>query len=181
MAKIHLHKEIGRRGRKYEVYINHTFYLFTNEGAAVDFLRGVDHYLQDQFELLNFNLINVYAISRKMSWYLSAYDNRGIRLQINDVENDIELTVSRCALPNYVSFSFDKLGGSIHTLQGILGRMNDVCKRKKYTVINAEIRAVSNAVNLQLEAALKFDYKNRKHKANIGKVINMPTHKSKFY
>lgn len=180
MAKIHITKEIRPVGKKYAVCVNHNSYHFTSERAAKDFIRAVDNYLQEQFELLNVNLVNTYAITRRMSWYLTPYDRRSIRLQINNVEEAIELTLSRCGMPNYSSFSFNKLGVSIDTLIGILERMEEVSKRKKYTITCAEIRASLSSCNLQIDAALKFEFKNKKHKANSGKIIQIPTRKSKF-
>ena len=164
MGKIHINKEVSKKGKKYEVFVNHFFYHFTNERAARDFIRSVDNYLQEQFELLNVNLVNVYAISRRLSWYLTSSENIYIRIQIKSVEEAIELTVRHAEMPNYSSFSFDKLGVSIDTLTRILESMEEVCKSKKYTVISAEIRAALSSCNLQLYAAQKFDFKNKKHK-----------------
>jgi len=168
-----LNKGIVKRGIKYEVYINHCAYHLTSKRAALDFLRGADNYLTDQYELLNVNLVGVYSTYRSMSAYLEHYDLKAIRLQINEVEQAIELTATRCGWENYTSFSFDKLGVSIDNLIGVLKRMEEISKRKKYTVIRADIRAKICTCELQIRAAQEFNFSNRKYKANSGQIIEI--------
>lgn len=173
MYKLKLNKGIVKRGLKYEVYINHCTYHLTSKRAALDFLRGADNYLTDQYELLNVNLAAVYITYRRLSAYLDPYDLKAIRVQINEVEEAIELTATRCEWENYTSFCFDKLGVSIDNLRGVLKRMEEVSKRKKYTIVRAEIRAKLSACDLQLRAAQDFNFSNRKYKANSGQVIEI--------
>ena len=173
MSKISINKSIIKVGLKYEVYINHTRYHFKSKRAANDFLRGVDNYLNTQFELLNTNLINVYSTYRHLSNYLDSYDLHAIRLQINEVESAIELTITRSEWENYTSFAFDKLGVSIDVLIGILKRMEEISKQKKYTIVSAEIRSLVSACELQIIGAKQFNFNNRKYKANNGQVIEI--------
>jgi len=171
--RIKLNKGIVKSGRYYEVYINHTTYRLSSKRAAKDFLRGVDNYLNSQFSLLNINLISTYGSYRRMASYLEPYDLHAIRLQIKEVENAIELTFTRCEWENFGSLSFDKLGVSIDILIGILKRMESIGAQKKYTIIAAEARAIITACELQIIAAKEFDFSNKKHKANNGKVIEI--------
>jgi len=173
MQKISINKYIRKNGLNYEVHVNHNTYQFKNRRGAADFIRGVDNYLNTQFELLNNNLISVYSTYRRVSFYLDSYDLQAIRLQINEVEQAIEITLSRCSWDNFTSFAFDKLGVSIDTLIGILKRMEQISKAKKYTIIAAEIRAELSACELQIIAARQFNFENRKYKANRGEVIQM--------
>lgn len=175
-----LNKGVVKRGLNYEVYLNHCTYQLTSKRAALDFLRGADNYLTDQYELLNVNLIGVYSTYRGLSAYLNHYDLKAIRVQIDEVEQAIELTATRCGWENYTSFCFDKLGVSIDTLQGILKRMEEVSKRKKYTVVSAEIRAKVSACELQIRAAQEFNFSNRKYKANSGQIIEINHNQIKF-
>ena len=171
--RIKLHKNIIKRGLKYEVYVNHTTYRLSSKRAAKDFLRGVDNYLNIQFDLLNVNLISAYASYRRMASYLESYDLHAIRLQIKEVESAIEITFTRCEWENYTSLSFDKLGVSIDILIGILKRMESIGAQKKYTIISSELKAIQSACELQILSAQRFDFSNRKHKANNGKVIEI--------
>ena len=171
--RIKLHKNITKRGLNYEVYVNHTTYKLSSKRAANDFLRGVDNYLNSQFNLLNINLINTYGAYRRMASYLEPYDLHSIRLQIKEVETAIELTFTRCEWENFTSISFDKLGISIDILIGILKRMEVIGAKKKYTIISSELLAIKSACELQLMSAQKFDFSNRKHKINKGKIIEI--------
>jgi len=171
--RIKIHKEVVKRGLYYEVYVNHTTYRLSSKRAANDFLRGVDNYLNSQFDLLNINLISTYGAYRRLASYLDSYDLHAIRLQIKEVENAIELAFTRCEWDNYSSLSFDKLGVSIDILIGILKRMESIGAQKKYTIISSEVRSINSACSLQIIAAREFDFSNRKHKANNGKVIEI--------
>jgi hypothetical protein len=172
-VRIKINRDVVKRGLNYEVYVNHTTYRLNSKRAANDFLRGVDNYLNSQYDLLNINLINVYGAYRRMSSYLDSYDLNAIRQQIKEVENAIELTLTRCSWDNYSSFSFDKLGVSLDILIGILKRMEAVGKQKKYTVLSTEVGSLRNACELQIIAAREFNFTNRKHKANNGKIIEI--------
>jgi hypothetical protein len=51
--------------------------------------------------------------------------------------------------------------------------MEAVGKQKKYTVLSTEVGSLRNACELQIIAAREFNFTNRKHKANNGKIIEI--------
>ncbi len=169
--KISLNKEIIMRGRTYNVYICHKQYTFTSRRKAEDFLRAADNYINTQFEAVNTNLISVYATYRRLSWFIHSYDRSSIRLQINEIEQAIELTVSRSDWSSWRDTTFNKLDYSITLLDNILGRMQEISKQKKYTVLSAEIRASINAVQMLKNDADKFQLKNIKYQPDELKIV----------
>jgi len=174
MDKINLNKEIVVRDGTYQVYISNQFFHFSNRRKALDFIRAVDNYLSAQFEMINVNLISVYGTYRRMSWYLEAYDRQAIRLQINEIESAIELSLSRSEWSSWKVTTFAKLDYSIQTLDTILGRMHQVAKQKKYIVLSGEIRSNLKAVDLLKLEANKFDVRNKKHlREPLSKIIQL--------
>jgi hypothetical protein len=178
-AQIKIDKTVEKVDKTYRVYVSHTSYYFKSERAAKDFLRATDNYLNEQFELINANLITTYGTYRRLSSYIHTYDRQAIRLQINSIEEAIELSRDRADWPNYRTFIFDNLAYCIDTLTGIQERMQQISKRKKYTVLAGEIRAGLNASKLQLAAAISFDFKNKKYSSKAPQIINI-TRKIKF-
>ena len=174
MDKIKLNKDIVVRDGTYQVYISNQFYHFSNRRKAEDFIRAVDNYLSAQFEMINVNLISVYGTYRRLSWYLEAYDRQAIRLQINEIESAIELSLSRSDWSSWKVTTFAKLDYSIQTLDTILGRMQQVAKQKKYVVLSGEIRANLRAVDLLKLEANRFDVRNKKHlREPLTKIIQL--------
>ena len=51
--------------------------------------------------------------------------------------------------------------------------MESIGAQKKYTIVSSEVRAIVTACSLQIIAARQFDFSNKKHKANNGKVIEI--------
>jgi hypothetical protein len=171
-AKLKINREILLRGDVYQVYISHRFYTFPSLRKAEDFLRGVDNYLNTQFEMVNANLISVYATYRRLSWYIHSYDRSAIRLQINDVEKSIELSISRADWSSWRDTVFAKLDYSIELLDNVLHRMQEISKEKKYTVLGGEIRANIRSIEMMKVEVERFNFENRKYLASDLQVVH---------
>tara|TARA_R100000541_G_C1878244_1_gene81931 strand:- start:34 stop:576 length:543 start_codon:yes stop_codon:yes gene_type:complete len=170
--KLRINKDIIIRGNIYQVYVNGRFYNFKSRRKAEDFIRAVDNYINTQFEMVNANLISVYGTYRRLSWYIHPYDRTSIRLQINEIEQAIELSIDRSDWSSWRNTIFAKLDYSIELLGHILGRMQDISKQKKYTVLSGEIRSNSAAVELLKIEVQRFETKNKKHLAERLQVVH---------
>lgn len=174
MDKIKLNKDIVVRDGTYQVYLSNQFYHFSNRRKAEDFIRGVDNYLNAQFEMINVNLISVYATYRRLSWYLTNYDRQAIRLQINEIESSIELSLSRSNWSSWKVTTFSKLDYSIELLSAICERMAEISKSKKYIVLSSEIRSNLKAIDMLKLECQRFDVKNKKYlREPFKKIIQM--------
>lgn len=174
MNKIRLNKDFIFRDGVYQVYIANKFYHFGSRRKAEDFIRGVDNYLNAQFELVNSNLIGLYATYRRLSWYLSNYDRQAIRLQINEIEKAIELSISRSEWSSWRVTTFSKLDYCIELLDSTLGRMQEISKQKKYIVLSGEIRAHIMSIDMLKLECERFDVKNKKYlREPFKKIIQM--------
>ena len=174
MSKIKINKDIIERDGAFQVYISNKFYHFKSRRKADDFIRGVDNYLNAQFEMINANLISVYGTYRRLNWYLSNYDRQAIRLQINEIEQSIELSLERSDWSSWRVTTFSKLDYCIEMLDTILGRMQEVSKQKKYIVLSGEIRSNIMAIDLLKLEVQRFEVKNKKYlQEPFPKVIQM--------
>ena len=173
--KLSINKDILVKDNVYQVYVNGRFYNFKSRRKAEDFIRAVDNYINTQFEMVNANLISVYATYRRLSWYIHAYDRTSIRLQINEIEQAIELSVDRSDWSSYKNTIFAKLDYCIELLGNILGRMQEISKQKKYTVLNGEIRSNIAAVDMLKREVERFETKNKKHLAERLEIVYKKT------
>ena len=170
--KLSINKDILVKDNIYQVYVNGRFYNFKSRRKAEDFIRAVDNYINSQFEMVNANLISVYATYRRLSWYIHSYDRTSIRLQINEVEQSIELSIDRSDWSSWRNTIFAKLDYSIELLGNILGRMQEISSKKKYTVLNGEIRSNIAAIELLKIEVQRFETKNKKHLAERLEVVH---------
>ena len=174
MKKIHLNKDVTERDGTFQVYIANKFYHFTSRRKADDFIRAVDNYLNAQFELINSNLISIYGTYRRLSWYLTSYDRQAMRLQINDVEQSIELSIERSEWSSWRVTTFSKLDYSIELLSAICERMAEISKQKKYIVLSSEIRSNLKSIDMLKLQCQRFDVKNKKYlREPFKKIIKM--------
>jgi len=163
--KIKLNKDILKKDGAYQVYVSGKFYEFSSYRKAEDFIRAVDIYLNAQFEMVNANLITVYGTYRRLSWYVHSYDRTSLRLQINEIEQSIELSIERADWSSWRNTIFSKLDYSISLLDTVLKRMQEIATEKKYTVLSGEIKSNLRAVELLKMEVERFDIKNNKYLA----------------